>query len=84
VPRGVPVFEYAPRAIKMAVVGYGGAEKQQVAHMMKSILGLEGAITADAADALAAAVCHAHSRRLHALAQAGAGGPRAFGGGSVR
>jgi crossover junction endodeoxyribonuclease RuvC len=53
------VFEYAPRQIKLAVVGSGSAEKGQVQLMMKSILKLEGAVAADAADALAAAVCHA-------------------------
>jgi crossover junction endodeoxyribonuclease RuvC len=53
------VFEYATRQIKQAVVGSGGAEKTQVQLMMRSLLRLEGAIAADAADALAAAVCHA-------------------------
>lgn len=62
VPRGTPVFEYAPRAIKMTVVGFGAADKRQVAHMMMALLGLPAAPAADAADALAAAVCHAHSR----------------------
>jgi crossover junction endodeoxyribonuclease RuvC len=70
VPRGLPVFEYAPRAIKMAVVGSGAAEKAQVAHMITALLRLSGRIGPDASDALAVAVCHAHSRRLHALAQA--------------
>ena len=69
VPRGLPVFEYAPRAIKMAVVGSGAAEKAQVAHMITALLRLSGRIGPDASDALAVAVCHAHSRRLHALAQ---------------
>jgi crossover junction endodeoxyribonuclease RuvC len=53
------VFEYATRQIKQAVVGSGNAEKAQVQLMMKSILRLEGRVGADAADALAAAVCHA-------------------------
>ncbi len=53
------VFEYATRQIKQAVVGSGSAEKAQVQLMMKSILKLEGPVSADAADALAAAVCHA-------------------------
>jgi crossover junction endodeoxyribonuclease RuvC len=69
VPRGLPVFEYAPRAIKKAVVGSGAAEKAQVAHMITALLRLSGRIGPDASDALAVAVCHAHSRRLHALAQ---------------
>jgi crossover junction endodeoxyribonuclease RuvC len=69
VPRGLPVFEYAPRAIKKAVVGSGAAEKAQVAHMITALLRLSGRIGPDASDALAVAVCHAHSRRLYALAQ---------------
>jgi len=64
VPEGLPIFEYAPRAIKLAVVGFGAAEKSQVAHMIRALLRLEGHIAADASDALAIAVCHAHSRRL--------------------
>ncbi len=64
VPRGTSVFEYAPRAIKVAVVGFGGADKQQVAHMMRALLGLTGRLQADASDALAVAVCHAHSRHV--------------------
>jgi crossover junction endodeoxyribonuclease RuvC len=55
----VELFEYATRQIKQAVVGTGSAEKAQVQLMMKSILKLDGALAADAADALAAAVCHA-------------------------
>ncbi len=70
VPKGIPVFEYAPRAIKMALVGSGAAEKSQVAHMISTLLRLSGRIGPDASDALAVAVCHAHSRRLHALTQA--------------
>jgi crossover junction endodeoxyribonuclease RuvC len=75
IPREVPVFEYAPRAIKLAVVGSGNAEKFQVAHMIRALLALTERPGADAADALAVAVCHAHARRLHALAQAA---PRAL------
>ena len=56
----VAVHEYAPRAIKQAVVGNGGADKSQVQHMVVSLLSLDGAPGADAADALAAALCHAH------------------------
>jgi crossover junction endodeoxyribonuclease RuvC len=69
IPAGVPVFEYAPRAIKLAVVGSGAAEKFQVAHMIRALLALAERPAADAADALAVAVCHAHARRLGALAQ---------------
>jgi len=64
VPPGVPVFEYAPRAIKLAIVGTGTAEKFQVAHMVRTLLALGERPGADAADALAVAVCHAHTRRL--------------------
>jgi crossover junction endodeoxyribonuclease RuvC len=77
VPKGLPVFEYAPRAIKLAVVGSGAAEKVQVAHMIRTLLGLEGRISPDAADALAVAVCHAHSRRILELAQQAVTPPRA-------
>ncbi|MGH8208126.1 MAG: crossover junction endodeoxyribonuclease RuvC [Steroidobacteraceae bacterium] len=77
VPKGLPVFEYAPRAIKLALVGSGAAEKSQVAHMITTLLQLSGGIGPDAADALAVAVCHAHSRRLHALAQAASARPAA-------
>jgi len=61
---GTPVFEYAPRAVKKAVVGFGAAEKAQIGHMVKALLKLEGRISADAADALAIALCHAHTRRV--------------------
>ena len=53
------VFEYATRQIKQAVVGTGNAEKGQVQLMMRSLLKLDGPVASDAADALAAAVCHA-------------------------
>ena len=62
----VDVFEYAPREIKQAVVGTGSASKEQVQHMIMSLLQLDGAPSADAADALAAAICHAHRRTLKA------------------
>lgn len=71
VPPGVPVFEYAPRAIKLALVGSGGAEKFQVAHMVRALLRIGEPLSADAADALAAAVCHAHARRLGIRVQSG-------------
>lgn len=56
------LFEYAARRVKQAVVGRGGADKQQVQHMVKAILGLRATPQADEADALAIAICHAHSR----------------------
>jgi crossover junction endodeoxyribonuclease RuvC len=62
---GMRVFEYAPRAVKHAVVGYGGAEKAQVAWMVRQALAFDGKLGADAADALALAICHAQSRRFH-------------------
>lgn len=58
------VFEYAPREIKQAVVGTGSATKEQVQHMVTSLLKLDGAPSPDAADALAAALCYAHRRGL--------------------
>jgi crossover junction endodeoxyribonuclease RuvC len=63
----IEVFEYAPREIKLAVVGTGAASKEQVQHMVMSLLQLDGAPASDAADALAAAICHGHQRRLRAL-----------------
>ena len=60
----VEVFEYAPREIKQAVVGTGSASKEQVQHMVVSILQLDGVPAADAADALATAICHGNQRRL--------------------
>jgi crossover junction endodeoxyribonuclease RuvC len=62
VEAGVPVLEYTPAEIKRAVVGYGRAEKAQVQHMVKLLLGLTAVPTPhDAADALAVAICHVHS-----------------------
>jgi crossover junction endodeoxyribonuclease RuvC len=58
------VFEYATRQIKLAVVGSGNAEKGQVQLMMRNLLRLDGPVPADAADALAAAVCHALRGRM--------------------
>ena len=68
------VYEYATRQIKLAVVGSGGAEKAQVQLMMRSILKLDSPVPADAADALAAAVCHALRGRVReSLLRAGVG-----------
>ena len=59
---GVPIYEYTPLQVKQAVVGYGRAEKQQVISMVMSLLNIRQKIKPDdAADALAIAVCHAHS-----------------------
>jgi crossover junction endodeoxyribonuclease RuvC len=62
------VAEYTPMEIKQAVVGYGGADKNQVQQMMKALLGLADIPRPDdAADALAVAICHIHSSRLSGL-----------------
>ncbi len=63
VVRDLPVAEYAPREIKQAVVGKGGADKQQVQHMVRILLSLTEAPRADAADALAIALCHSFQAR---------------------
>ncbi|GMW07873.1 MAG: crossover junction endodeoxyribonuclease RuvC [Gammaproteobacteria bacterium] len=63
---GVAVHEYAARAVKQAVVGRGGADKAQVQHMVRALLRLTTPLLADEADALAVALCHAHSRPLAA------------------
>ena len=73
VEAGVPVAEYTPAEIKRAVVGHGRAEKAQVQHMIKLLLGLPAVPTPhDAADALAVAICHVHS---HAPARVAAAQP---------
>ena len=65
---GVPVFEYPPRRVKQAAVGYGAAGKDQVRKMVMAILKLDEEPHSDAADALAIAICHAHAaRRLNIL-----------------
>ena len=62
VQAGLPLVEYTPAEIKLAVVGYGRAEKAQMQQMVKLLLGLATAPAPhDAADALASAICHAHS-----------------------
>lgn len=60
---GLPVSEYAPRAIKQAVVGGGGADKTQVQRMVGLLLNRSEPLPADAADALAVAICHGHTRQ---------------------
>jgi len=63
--QGLPVHDYTPRMVKQAVAGYGQAAKEQVQHMVRALLELSGAPSADAADALAVAICHAnHMDRL--------------------
>lgn len=63
----MPISEYSPRAIKKSVVGNGAATKEQVQFMIKRLLNLNATPQADAADALAIALCHAHVRQLNAL-----------------
>src|ERR1035437_1195689 len=69
---GLPVAEYTALQLKQAVVGHGKAAKQQVGHMVRRLLSLSGDPSADAADALACAICHAHGGQgLGALPTAG-------------
>ena len=69
---GLPVAEYTALQVKQAVVGHGKAAKEQVQAMVARLLNLAGAPSADAADALACAICHAHGGQgLGALATAG-------------
>lgn len=58
---GVTVHEYSPKSVKLAVVGSGGADKGQVQHMVRILLNLPQPPGEDEADALAIALCHAHS-----------------------
>jgi crossover junction endodeoxyribonuclease RuvC len=68
VMQSIPVFEYTPAQIKQSIVGKGGAAKFQVQHMVKALLGLPEVPQSDAADALACALCHCHTRQtLHHL-----------------
>jgi len=69
------IFEYAPRSVKSAVVGYGAAEKEQVAKMVRMLLPGCAALRlgADAADALAVAICHAHHASTNRVWKVAAG-----------
>lgn len=68
----LPVFEYEARKVKQSVVGTGAATKVQVQHMVKTLLNLPGDPQEDAADALAVALCHAHTQKsLINIASAG-------------
>ena len=73
ISRGLPVAEYSPRSVKQAIVGRGGADKVQVQHMVAVLLQLQEQPAEDAADALAVALCHQHTRqtvnRMQALRQ---------------
>ena len=68
---GLPVAEYTALQVKQSVVGNGHAAKEQVQHMVRRLLDLPGEPSADAADALACAICHAHGARLGALSLRG-------------
>ncbi len=59
---GIPVAEYSPRSIKQAIVGRGAADKVQVQHMVRVLLGMQEQPREDAADALAVALCHHHTQ----------------------
>ncbi len=62
---GLPVYEYTPLQVKQAVAGYGRADKQQIQQMVRALLGLQEIPKPDdTADALAIAICHAHSVNL--------------------
>lgn len=63
----IPVAEYSARQVKKSVVGQGAAGKDQVQYMVKRLLNLSKTLQADAADALAVALCHAHARNLRKM-----------------
>lgn len=66
--RGIPINEYTPLQVKQAVTGYGRADKKQIQQMVKMMLGLNVIPKPDdAADALAIAICHAHSNKMNKL-----------------
>ncbi len=61
----IPVFEYTPLEVKLSVVGYGAAKKEQVQHMVRHILKIDKPLASHhAADALAVAICHLHSSKF--------------------
>jgi len=64
---GAPLYEYAPREVKSAVVGSGAASKEQIQFMVRRLLAVPDDVPADAADALAVALCHHHRSRIAAL-----------------
>lgn len=66
----VAISEYSPRMVKQSLVGYGAAEKEQVKQMVMQLLSLSSEPQADAADALAIAICHSHQRRALTLLSA--------------
>ncbi len=75
--RGLPWMEYTPMQVKTSVTGYGGADKNQIQQMVVRLLGLaEVPKPDDAADALAIAICHAHSSKLKSIGMNQARGHR--------
>lgn len=73
---GLAVSEYTPTQIKQAIVGRGHADKVQIQHMVGMLLGLRGPLQADAADAAAVALCHAHHAQTAARVRIAAGHAR--------
>lgn len=69
--KDVPVFEYAARQIKQALVGKGNADKLQVQHMVKILLNIQGELQIDAGDALGICLCHAHYQQTAVRLQQG-------------
>lgn len=66
----ISIEEYSPNEIKLAVSGYGGADKRQMQEMVKTILKMDSPPKPDdAADALAVAICHCHSRKIRSLGE---------------
>ena len=73
---GLKVYEYAPKAIKQAAVGYGSADKDQMQEMIRLLLSLEQLPKPDAADGLAVAICHAHTVGAAKYIRSASGGRR--------
>lgn len=61
---GLGVHDYTAKRVKQSVAGYGQADKAQIQHMVKALLGLSASPSSDASDALAVAICHANTFRL--------------------
>ena len=81
--RGLPIHEFAPRSVKLSITGQGGAGKPQVAAMVRRLLGLDRAPVADAADALAIALCCARRAALSGTAPRAARTARAADGATI-
>lgn len=69
----IPVFEYAARQVKQAVVGKGSADKLQVQHMVKILLGITGELQIDASDALGISLCHSNFQQTQRRLTQGTG-----------